>query len=95
VSWICISLILGYVGQQTLCCANKRVTDKLVLLDQVVTSLDHDVVFVTEDSGDPVSNPLLHQVDVDFLDVDLLVKLGWELCRLEALLVDAKRHSEN
>lgn len=67
----------------------------MILLNEIVARLDHNVVFVTEDSGDPVSNPLLHQVDVDFLDVDLLVKLGRELCRLEALLIDAERHFED
>jgi len=67
----------------------------LILLNEIVARLDHNVVFVTEDSGDPVSNPLLHQVDVDLLDVDLLVKLGRELCRLETLLIDAKRHFED
>lgn len=81
--------------QQTFRCVNWRVTDKLILLNEIVARLDHNVVFVTEDSGDPVSNPLLHQVDVDFLDVDLLVKLGRELCRLEALLIDAERHFED
>lgn len=88
-------MILGCVRQQTFRCVNWRVTDKLILLNEIVARLDHNVVFVTEDSGDPVSNPLLHQVDVDFLDVDLLVKLGRELCRLEALLIDAERHFED
>ena len=94
-SWIWISLILGCGGQQTFCCANYKFTDKLALLNQVVTCLDYDVVLVTENSGDPVSNPLLHQVNVDLLNVDLLVELGWELGRLQALLVDAGRHFEN
>ena len=33
--------------------------------------------------------------DVDFLNVDLLVELGWKLCCLETLLIDARRHFEN
>ena len=75
--------------------ADSRSTDKLVLFDQIVTGLDYDVVFVAENSGDPVSNPLLHEVNVDFLNVDLLVELGWKLCCLETLLIDARRHFEN
>ena len=88
-------MILGCVRQQTFRRVNWRVTDKLILHNEIVARLDYNVVFVTEDSGDPVSNPLLHKVDVDFLNVDLLVELGWKLCCLETLLIDARRHFEN
>jgi len=70
-------------------------TDKLVLLNQVVACLDHYVVFVAEDGGDLVRDPLLHQVNVDLFNVDLLIELRWEFGRPEALLVDAHRHCDD
>jgi hypothetical protein len=66
----------------------------LVLLNKIVACLDYNVVFVAEDGGDLVRDPLLHQVDVDLFDVDLLVELGWEFGSLEPLLVDAHRHND-
>jgi hypothetical protein len=64
------------------------------LLDEVVACLDHNVIFVAKDGGDLVRDPLLHQVNVDLFDIDLLVKLRWELGRLEALLINAERHRD-
>lgn len=65
---------------------------ELILLDQVVARLDHNVVLIAEDGGDLVCNPLLHQVDVDLLNVDFLIKLRRELGCPEAFLINAKRH---
>jgi hypothetical protein len=67
---------------------------ELVLLDEIVACLDHNVIFVAQDGGDLVRDPLLHQVNVDLFDIDLLVKLRWELGRLEALLINAERHRD-
>jgi hypothetical protein len=67
----------------------------LILLNQVVARLDHDVVFIAEDGGDLVRDPLLHQVNVDLFNVDLLIELRWEFGRLEALLIDAHRHFDD
>lgn len=69
-----------------------RLACKLVLLNQIVAGLDYNIVFVAEDVGDLVGDPLLHQVNVDLLNVDLLIELGWKLGRPKALLVDAERH---
>jgi hypothetical protein len=66
----------------------------LVLLNEIVACLDYDVIFVTKDGGDLVCDPFLHQIDVNPFDVDFLVKLGWELGRLESLLVNAERHHD-
>jgi hypothetical protein len=65
---------------------------ELILLNEVVTCLDYNVVFVAEDGGDFVCDPLLHQVNVDLFNIDFLIELRWKLSRSEALLVDAKRH---
>lgn len=67
---------------------------KSVLLEEVVACLDYNVVFVAEDGGDLVRDPLLHQVNVDLFNVDLLIELRWKLSRLETLLVDAERHTD-
>jgi hypothetical protein len=64
----------------------------LGLFQHVVASVDHDIVFIAEDCRDPVRDPLLHKIDLNFLDVDFLVKFRWELGVLETLLVDAERH---
>lgn len=67
---------------------------KLILLDQVVARLYDNVVLVPEDVGDLVCDPLLHQVNVDLFNVDLLIELWWKPSRLEALLVNAHRHCD-
>ena len=64
----------------------------MVLLNEIVARLDHYIILVAKNCGNPVGNPLLHQVDVDLLDVNFLVELRWELRRLEALLVDTERY---
>lgn len=64
----------------------------MVLLEQVEACLDDNVIIAAEDQGDLVSDPFLHQVNVDLLDVDFLVELGGELGRPKALLIDAERH---
>jgi hypothetical protein len=66
----------------------------LVLLNKIVACLDYNVVFVAEDGGDLVRDPLLHQVNVDLFNVDLLIELRWKLGGLEALLIDAERHAD-
>jgi len=68
---------------------------KIISLKEVIARLDYDVVFVAEDGSDLVRDPLLHQVNVDLFNVDLPIELGWELSRLETLLVDAERHGDN
>ena len=92
VSWIWISLIFGYRTSTKVRSCVAGLTNKLGLFDEIVTGLDHNVVFVAENGGDLVRDPFLDQVNVDLLDVDFLVKFGWELGRLEALLVDAHSH---
>jgi hypothetical protein len=67
---------------------------KSILLKEVVACLDYNVVFVAEDGRDLVGDPLLHQVNVDLFNVDLLIELRWKLSRLETLLVDAERHAD-
>jgi hypothetical protein len=70
-----------------------RLSYELILLNEVVTCLDYNVVFVAEDGGDFVCDPLLHQVNVDLFKVDFLIELRWKLSRPEALLIDTERHS--
>lgn len=64
----------------------------MILLDEVVACFHYDVVLIAEDGGDFVRDPLLHQVNVDLLNVDFLIELRWKFGRLEALLVNAERH---
>lgn len=65
---------------------------ELILFDEIVARLNHNVVFVAQNRRDAVCNPLLHQVNIDLLDVDFFVKLGWKFGSLEALLVDTRCH---
>lgn len=65
------------------------------MLNQIVACFDYDVVFVAEDGGDLVRDPLLHQVNVDLLNVDFLIELRWEFSRLKALLIDAEGHVDS
>jgi hypothetical protein len=94
VSWICISLILGCSRLALACTCDARVTDELILLDEIVACFNYDVVFVAENCRDLVRDPFLHQVNVDLFNVDLLIELRWKFSRLEALLINAKRHTE-
>ena len=69
-------------------------TYRLVLLNQVVACLYHNIVFIAKDIRDPASNPLLDQINVNLLDIYFLVELWREFGGLEALLVDAECHCE-
>lgn len=70
-------------------------THKLTLLNQIVACFDNNVVFVAQNVRDLLRNPLLHQINVDFLDVNLTIKLRREFRGLEALLIDAERHGRS
>lgn len=67
-------------------------TYELVLLNQIVAGLDHNVIFVAQDIRDLLCNPLLHQIDVDLLDVNLTIELWRKFGGLQALLVNAECH---
>lgn len=70
----------------------QRSTNKLVLLDEVVACLYYDIVFIAENGGDFVRDPLLHQVNIDLLNVDLLIELRWKFGSPQAFLVNAHCH---
>jgi hypothetical protein len=72
-----------------------RVAYELVLLYEVEACFNYNVVLVTENRGDLVCDPFLHQVNVDLFNVDFLIELWWELSRFEALLVNTERHGES
>lgn len=51
---------------------------ELALLNQVVAGLDYNIILVTQNLCDLLRNPLLHQINVDFLDVNLTIELRRE-----------------
>jgi hypothetical protein len=63
-----------------------------VLLKQVVTKLDNHIVVIFENVCDPSGYELLHNLNIDLLDIDALVELRRELRRLQQLRIHAHRH---
>jgi hypothetical protein len=62
-----------------------------MIVEPVVDGLDQNVV-VADQGFNLASDPRFHEVHVDFLLVDLLIKLRRELGCPEGLLIDGERH---